>query len=324
MTKPDLKALIRSFNDATQYWVNILNSKEINKVTPSKIEKPLDELLKLIKLIKAHTTKVGIIFKPETLQKQEQTAYNTLESLSESLVFTVSVLSQLNNDKNNSNIYYQEILDQNRLLIESNVDLSTELMHIYEDKTDEGRLVSIGKIWSNCDSIISLLENGALSLLTNKIKLSISLIDDGFDEFSEWAKNPEEVDDTFGFSDEEDDENEDEESLSEEDLNKLIEYSGKWVKKIELVKLLIASFKKSLPKSTTNSQIDDIYDLQKNITILIDKFIVELMLNRCSSKEIDTITNDISKNSITLAKLAESIHNDKKSTWYSTWIIKYD
>ncbi|KAI5957251.1 hypothetical protein KGF54_000179 [Candida jiufengensis] len=326
MTKPDLKSLIQSFQDATQYWVNNLNNEDITKLKASKVSKPLDELLKLVKLVKAHTTKVGIIFKPDTLEKQEQPAYNTLEKLSESLVFTTSVVSQLHSEQQISKIFYQEILSQVRLLIESNVELANELMTIYQEKTDEGRLVSVGKIWSNCDSLVTLLENGPLALLTNKIKLSVTLIEDGFDEFSEWAKNPEDMDDAFGFSDEDDEEDaENEEELDEQQLNKLIEFAKKWVKKIELVKLLISSFKKSLPKTTTSSQVDEIYDLQKNLTNLIDKFIVELMLNREETREIELIKNDITKNSIKLAKLAESIHkDDKKSSWYSTWITKYD
>ncbi|KAI5967586.1 hypothetical protein CANMA_003020 [Candida margitis] len=328
----DLKALLVSFKDATQYWVANLTSDQISQIKAAKVENPLDELSKLVKLIKAHVTKVGIIFKPETLAKQEPTAYNTLEKLSESLILLVSVISQLQ-AKQVSKLFYNEIIYQITQLIESNHELANELIYIYDEKEDSERLVSIGKIWSNCDSLASLISNGAFSLLTLKIKQSIGLIDDGFDEFVEWVENPVDMDDDpFGFSDDDEedgdgdnfDEGEENENENEEDSAELKSFAKKWIKKIELVKLLLASFKKSLPKTTTGSQIDEIDTLQRNISNSIDKLIVDLMLNRQITKETESISNDISTSSIKLAKLAESIHTDKKATWYSTWITKYD
>lgn len=325
----DLKALLVSFKDATQYWVANLTGDRISQIKASKVGNPLDELLKLVKLIKAHVTKVGIIFKPETLAKQESTAYNTLEKLSESLILLVSVISQLQANQI-SKLFYNEIVHQTTQLIESNHELAIELTYIYDEKEDSARLVSVGKIWSNCDSLTELINNGALNLLTWKIKQSIGLIDDGFDEFVEWVENPVDISDPFGFSDDEDDNEEgdkfddEEKSNDEEDSAELKDYAEKWLKNIELVRLLLASFKKSLPKSTSGAQIDEIDLLQRKITNLIDKLIVDLMLNREITKETESVSKDISTYSIKLAKLAESIHTDKRSTWYSTWITKFN
>lgn len=326
----DLKALLTSFKDATQYWVANLTGDRISQIKASKVDNPLDELLKLVKLIKAHVTKVGIIFKPETLAKQESTAYNTLEKLSESLILLVSVISQLQANQI-SKLFYNEIVHQTTQLIESNHELAIELTYIYDEKEDSARLLSVGKIWSNCDSLTELINNGALNLLTSKIKQSIGLIDDGFDEFVEWVKNPVDINDPFGFSDDEGDEEEgdkfddgEKSNDEEEDSAELKAYAEKWLKKIELDRLLLASFKKSLPKSTSGAQIDEIDFLQRKISNLIDKLIVDLMLNREITKETESISKDISTYSIKLAKLAESIHTDKRSTWYSTWITKFN
>ncbi|KAG5418327.1 hypothetical protein I9W82_003855 [Candida metapsilosis] len=322
----DLKALLVSFKDATSYWVTNLASNQISQIKASKVDNPLNELSKLVKLIKAHVTKVGIIFKPETLAKQESTAYTTLEKLSESLILLVSVISQLQAHQI-SKLFYNEIVHQVTQLIESNHELANELAYIYEEKEDSARLVSVGKIWSNCDALTELISNGALNLLTMKIKQSIGLIDDGFDEFAEWVENPVDMDDPFGFSDDEEDDGEEldnKEDSDEEDDSELKAYSEKWIKKIELIKLLLASFKKSLPKSTTGSQIDEIDTLQRKISNLIDKLIVDLMLNREITTETESISKDISTHSIKLAKLAGSIHNDKKAAWYSTWVTKFN
>ena len=387
MTTKDIEALIVSFRDATQFWIVSLNSEKISQVRAASVAKPLNELSSLVKLLRAHTTKVGIIFEPERLKKEPATAYSTLEKLSESLILTVSLIAQLKL-QDISQLYYDEIVIQVVQLIESNHELAKELLLIYEaaEKNEgeskqsksgsenensgvengngngngngEGRLVYVGKIWSNCDSLSKLLSEGALGLLTLKVKQSIDLIDDGFEEFVEWAENPEDMGDPFGFSDDDDDEEEeeeeetaataeyddvkgkvpsstgyelekDEEKSSEtglSDNDELSAYAKKWQKKIELVRLLLASFKKSLPKTTASNQIDKIYDIQKSLVTSIDKLIVELMMNGEISDEVESIADDISKSSTKLAKLAESIHKDdtKKTSWYSTWITKYD
>lgn len=107
MTKPelktqnDLKNLLQSFKQATEFWlsININKFDEINGFTTTTIDNPQQELIKLIKLIKAHTTKVGIIFKPTNLFKDPNVAYNTLEELSETLVLTISIINQLENEQ---------------------------------------------------------------------------------------------------------------------------------------------------------------------------------------------------------------------------------
>ncbi|CAI5756207.1 unnamed protein product [Candida verbasci] len=307
-TKDDLKSLINSFNEATLYWKDNLN-KSVNS---SNVDNPINELIKLISLIKAHTTKVGIIFKPENVEKDPSAAYNTLEKLSQTLVLLISVIGQLK-QKELSKIYYSEIINQSKSLIVANYEFSSEL-------SLDGRLISVGKIWNICDSLTSLLENNNLGFLSFKINQTLSILDDGWDEFVSWCDDPIGQEDPFEISEE--DEDDDYEYM---EISELKEYVNYWLNKIKLVKLLISSFKKSLPKSTTGDEIDQIYNLQSGIINLIDSFIMDIMLIRNTDLEIDKCTNQITINSIKLAKLASSIHKDtKKSQWYISWITKYD
>lgn len=78
MTKPelktqnDLKNLLQSFKQATEFWIQSININkfdEINGFTTTTIDNPQQELIKLIKLIKAHTTKVGIILNQQIYLK---------------------------------------------------------------------------------------------------------------------------------------------------------------------------------------------------------------------------------------------------------------
>ena len=168
--------------------ININKFDEINGFTTTTIDNPQQELIKLIKLIKAHTTKVGIIFKPTNLFKDPNVAYNTLEELSETLVLTISIINQLENEqkkkkpkpiKNRRKFlrfqnFYDEIIDQIKLLFSSIIELNQELIIIInneneKDKTNEdgedndddddaGRLISVGKIWSNSGFIRSIIK----------------------------------------------------------------------------------------------------------------------------------------------------------------------
>ena len=96
----------------------------------------------------------------------------------------------------------------------------------------------LGK-YGQTDSLDQLLNEGDLGLLTTKIKQSISLLDDGFEEFVTWANNPEEIeDDPFGFSDDEEEEEEEEQDDDNDndslhsiiDTKELSEFANKWVK----------------------------------------------------------------------------------------------
>lgn len=349
-TRDDLKNLLDSFNEAITYWLTNLNNTTTTSTTTtignSKITDPIDELYKLIKLIKAHVTKVGIIFKPNNLKKDPNVAYNTLEKLSETLVLLISLIQLFKiKEEEISKIFYDEIFNNVKNLIVSINQLSNELMIIFdqdngddedtddkEEVSDDGRLVGVGRIWSNCDALIKLLDEGAVGLLSNKIKQSILLLDDGFEEFKEWAENPQDMDDDpFGFSDDdEDDDGEEEEDgyVNEEppvDNSEISKFALKWVKKIELIKLLISSFKKSIPKTTSGQLIDEINSIQLKLINLIDKFIMNLMLDTTIDDEILKNTKEITLQANKLSKIGISIHSsdDKKSKWYETWINKF-
>ena len=264
----DLKNLIQSFKEALQYWLVCLESSNtsLSEIKAAEVTNPLEELDKLAKLIRAHTTKVGIVFKPETLIKSTDAAFNTLQKLSESLVLIISLVSQLKS-KIISDMFYKEILNSVRLLIESNSQFADELTTMELDTSEgsetqapashsengiDGRLVSVGKIWSNCDALSKLVKDGELGVLSKKIKQSIILIEDGLDEFEEWAENPDDFDmddDPFGFSDDESEEEDapptneipEKENGNKEGKENLIEFSQLWLSKIKLIKLLLTS-----------------------------------------------------------------------------------
>lgn len=360
-TKEDLEELLVSFKEGLEFWISCFrNEKELSKIKAAEVGSPFDEFLKLISLIRAHTTKVGIVFKPHTWDKEPEAAFNALESLSKSVIFLLSLCSQLKPTMI-SRLFHTEVIDATRSLIDSIYSLSTELLAlVHQENTksdtfaeakemrqadDESniRLISVGKIWSNCDSLEELVKGGSLGVLTKKLKQSLALVNDGLDEFEEWSKDPdafEDDDDPFGFdsnsdSEESDDEQKDlihdkdsdTESLSKKsnDKAKLQEFAQLWLSKIKLIKLLLSSLAKSLPSLSSEKIIDDINDCQKEIVSLIDKLIVTLMLDKYVDDDCIEYTKKIEIDCKDIIKMVESASNgdEKKIRWCEAWNTKF-
>lgn len=350
--KPDISALLKAFDEAIDFWLLSLGKNdEKSSTSAAKVANPLEELSKLVKLIKAHTTKVGIIFKPSTLVKEISTAYNTFQKLSESLTLMVSVLHQLD-PKVISEIFYDELIDVARLMLGSAKTLVHELSQFTEETNenekgsasanegDEGdanevnsRLVSIGQIWSHCDSIGKIISLGLLGVLGQKLKRSIGFIDDGLEDFEEWAKDPQDLgDDPFGFGDdeeEEEDDNEDEDEalvgLSASELDILSEYATAWVQKFKLIKLLLTSITRSLPEVTSGETIDKIYTTQRKVVANVDKLIAEVTLTMEIGNSCEECANSIEKGCRVLVKEVRQVNkkSESKVKWCDAWEAKF-
>lgn len=323
-TKQELTNLLSSFQEALEFWTKSSTTSDEPVNEASRVADPLKELEKCTKLIKAHTTKVGIMFNPENLFKEQDNfspAYSVLEKLSETLVLMFAVAKLQLQPEQVSHLLYDEVQTGLHNLYALQRYLASELLSVLEGSSGE-RLVGVGRVWANCDEVIALIEGGKLGLLTNKIAQSVLLIDDGFEEFAEWAEDPQSVDfDDFGEDDEELEEEED-----EAQDEKLAEFAQKWVKKIEMVRLLVNSFKKSLPLSTSVGVVDEIYLLQSTLVKLIDTFISDLMMDQVVDDEIEAVGKNVSSTACKLCSLAVRVHekNDKKRNWYLTWERKFN
>lgn len=351
-----LDDILNAFEEALECWGLALsgNTDGLKSIPAATVEEPLKELVKVVKLVRAHTTKVGIIFEPTKLVKQSDAAYSTASDLSKSLVLYMSILAQLSPEKISS-LFYKEILAVSYILIASATSLATELKKLRKEAKDgadssstdkpstttDVRLVSVGKMWSVCDELVKLVESGNLKFLEKKTRVQLSLLEDGLDEFGEWAENPEDFDleDPFGldeFSDEEDDEavpapsdSESDSGETSEDFGKgreeLVSYAKLWVQKFKLVKLLFLSINKSLPTIIKGAYIDDIYSAENKICKESDLLIVELMMNHSLLEDVQEHATAIDKTCskiITIVKNANK-NNDNKTKWCGSWESKY-
>lgn len=369
--EPDLKEILSAFKEALEFWELHLSGDSAglrSVVSPAKVDVPLEELVKLAKLIRAHTTKVGILFEPSNFKNADTAATKTVSELSSAFVLYTSVLAQLSPEAI-SKLFNKEILAVSASLVSSTSLLVTELnallkkaeldttetekveenraleLHTQEFKetsefTVDPRLVSVGKVWSNCDAIVSLIAAGNLKFLEKQTKMYLSLIDDGLDEFSEFAENPQsfnEDDDPFGiedeFSDEENDDepptapevsdNEDEEPSKEKKY--LTEYCKLWLDKFKLLKLLFLSINKSLPQLIGGESIDHIDEAQELICRDVDLLIVDLMLSQVVDHVVESHAICIDKGCYRIVEILKKV-NEKSPTkvkWCVLWESKY-
>lgn len=346
----DLSDILKAFHDALEFWSINLSDKDLSGIPPAKTQEPLDEVVKIAKLIKAHTTKVGIIFEPSKLKKQTDAAEKTVTDLSKSFVLYMSALAQVSPEKV-SRLFYNEILAKSHDLTASGVAFANELIALEEQAKSgtenneqntesttqvDQRLVSVGKLWTNTEDLVKLIEAGNLKFLEKKTRLHLTLIEDGLDEFSEWAENPEEVDDEDpfgleeGFSDDEDEVPSLEDDTSDTDADSkrehLIAYSKLWLQKFKLLKLLFFSINKSLPTIAAGTDIDSIYKEEEVIYKEVDSLIVELMLNQIVDDEVHEHATNIDKacfRIIAILKRANK-NNDTKTKWCGSWVAKYN
>lgn len=330
-SKADLAKFFATFTEALEYWGKL--APQFADISPATVDKPLDELVKLSKLIKAHTTKVGILYNPANLKSDDLNAqYTTSEQLMRSTSMLVTVLAQLTLRNLVPEFFVNEVTYLASQLFQAVKFLVNECKSIVDNNlADEAqlRLISVGKVWEICDELVALILGGELALLATKINQSLLIFDDGFEDFKEWAENPQTVElddmfDEFDSDDSGDDEAAPVPAMDEAKQDELRVYAKKWAKKLELVRLLIASFKKLVPKATKASTVNEIYQLQHHLSGAIDKFISDLMLEGTIDDELKKHSDVVSADCHKLVNIAVGIHNEKKAKWYTTWKVKYD
>ncbi|OBA19479.1 WH1-domain-containing protein [Metschnikowia bicuspidata var. bicuspidata NRRL YB-4993] len=352
--------VLQALEDALSFWAIQLSAADADlkdNVPAATVEDPLQELVKITKLIRAHTTKVGIIYEPSKLRKLGEARVSTVADLSKSFVLFLSALAQLS-PGHISQLFYDEIRSAALSLVVSATSFAAELKGLYEELLAEApapqrqekskpevdpRLVSVGKIWSLCDGLTKLVEGGKLKALEKKTKMHLSLIEDGLDEFADWAENPQDMDDEdpFGleddFSDDEDElddgaappVSDDDDGASAKQIsqerNQLVEYSKVWLQKFKLVKLLFLSINKSLSNITSGHTIDQIVDTETVVAREIDTLIVELMLNQTLDDVVEKHAFGIDNACFKIIAMLRDTNkkSEAKVKWCASWESKY-
>lgn len=348
--KDHITAVTESLSQLRSNFQNSITTNSIN--TPDSIQRanvnnPIEEIPKLSSLLSAHTTKLGLIFKPPI----SKTTYNAckieIDSLIKYSILLLSLLYQIQKDKNiYSSLFANELSYEGLSIIEVNLILLNnlnELVDIEEEvtttttttTTTDQRLSSVGLVWDACEKLSKTCKNGSSGVLRSKLKLTNKLVVDALDELKEWLENPIvgggfdfDDNDIFGLNNKDENlkSNEEEDEKADESV---IEFGKIWSTKIQMIKLLISLLDKSIPASKYTVKYSKGLDLFNDSCLKINEHVDDIVA--CTVYDADVKNGEsagklLNKEAIQVLELVRKINNndEKKCKWLDSWKIKYE
>lgn len=322
---------------------------DITSTTNLKNSDPLTELQKLSQIIKAHSTKLGIICQPDRFFHNFPAVYKELQEFTNSIFYLLSLLPLFYRDESDTwPKFLLKKLDTYLLHLLSGISsLCNEIERMLEEgegtgndkNEDDERLYSVGMIWTSCDSLDDLSKKGSFGLLGDNIRNSCDLVDDVLQDIDTWLEDPHFgneflIDDDFSDSGNEE-EIEHKEGNKDEiaALARMQSFVEKWKTNLKMVKLLLSSFTKSLSSSVYKSKdakgstLDDLYTLQLQIVEQIDEFVSDIFMSDASflpsdfDENISLLNDSLAKMVRIIEKLNKS--DPKRAKWIKVWENKY-
>ncbi|CUS22590.1 LAQU0S06e01486g1_1 [Lachancea quebecensis] len=348
-TQQDIRALVATIRaDFVDSFASREQLRALKPTTNLKDSDALTELDKLSRIIKAHATKVGIIYHPEKFHKNVTPAFKELQLFSNSIFFLLSLLPLFHTDKFAD--YFVDELDYSVLGLLSGVKgLCDEVDSLLDGKAASAsgrdapeaaehdlRLVSVGKIWASCDSLQELAKSGNLGLLNKRVGASVRLITDSLSELDEWLQDPElESQDPFGLESEPESDAERDTSGDKEVLAEMVKFLETWQQKLKMIRLLLSSFSKSVSSDEYKSkeplalQLAKLNTLHAVVVEKVDELISTVfMAGQEFDPEDEEILELISLLNDSLRKMVQIIKtlnrgDEKKGKWIEVWDAKY-
>ncbi|AAS54776.1 AGR286Cp [Eremothecium gossypii ATCC 10895] len=329
----ELGQLLASFRERFAYGTRD-ELAAISSSTQLQDSTPLLELAKLAKLIRAQTTKVGILSQPARREGNESTCGKELRALEESLFYLLSLLPSFHKSG-----HYTSYL--NKQLDEEILALLRSLEKFYDEiREKEENLVSVGKIWASCDELLALAEQGNLGLLNERLSASAKLVQDTILELHDWLAEPTlEEQDPFGLEDSFE-ETSDAESTATNAENKapspqMIEYVQTLERRVKLVKLLLKSFQKSVKVENPHTKaaadsLEKVYKVHHAVVEQIDELVSSVFM---LGADFDPQDEDLLEGVKTLhstmesmCKLVKKLNNNdpKKNAWVESWEAQWN
>ncbi len=352
-TKKELFDTISSFDEALKYWSVLLSDTakfdeqvKIDSSSTTDLKDPLNEIAKVASLIRAHTTKVGLVFKPPV---HPNAANSTLNDVSKTLLLLVSLFNQIDEDKFSSALktelkqYIIELLstysnllkeaktldyvDDNTLKAETTSKKSTKIQPEELDQVDI-RLVSVAKIWRCCDKIESIEKLGISGIAKKSVLNYNELIDDALSELSEWVEDPTCSDDPFelAFTDDlEDEADEDKKIANEDNVKILLPHATNWTKKLKLLKILFSSINKRRIQQCSGTQINFILSQMDSLSASVDDFVATILTHSIAELEdAEKSVFKIADNLVVYVTVDMTTkQEDGYTKWYNTWKEKF-
>lgn len=309
----------------------------------SNVVSPIDEIPKLAKLINAHATKLGLVYKPPIAETSVSACRSEVNEFLKTIMMLWSVINQVKTESEKySTVFVGQLSGDLRSVIESSIVLVGELARLIdaEDDSSAQRLVGVGLVWETTEVLVETVKIGNSGVLKNKMKICNKVIVDALEELTEWLENPVDggdenydIDELLGvekvpstLNDEEEEKDDEEEGESEMASDEVIGCGKKWAKKIQLVKLLVGLLINSIPafKYTVkfSKSLDAINENRMNLNEYIDDVIASIVYDS-DSESAEEAGLLLDKEVKGLVELVKKINDEKKIKWVDSWVLKY-
>lgn len=329
----------------TQFIEPYKNNKDalraITSQTKLQDSDPLTELGKLAKILRAYSTKLGIICDPKKLHDNYDAAFKELRSYADSLFYLLSLVPLFIKAEGGEYAAFlnDNVIAQISALLNGTDVLCDEIANKGGESNDN-RLMSIGMIWAACDAMESIVKSGNVGILTKQISLSCGLVDDVLNDIDEWLEDPQLEDMTLMDNDidsmDELEERMENVSLGEDDekaIERIKKFLNQWQTKIKMIKLLLTSFSKSITMKNTTSvrdlgaKLDELNRLHQVVVQNLDELISDVFMSGATF-EVSDMQESISDLDTTLKSMVKIIkdiskQDPKKSKWIDVWNTKY-
>lgn len=339
--KDKLLELLQSNRSCIRPYKTADSLFDLSSSTSLKDSDPITEIKKLSQIIKAHSTKIGIICQEDKFYRNLSAVFNELKSFNDKIFMLLSLLPLFHKDKEDkwAQFFIQTL---NSLVINLLNGISTlydeidRLLNGTDNEKDQ-RLYAVGLIWAACDSLDNLAHKGNFQILADNIRNNCSLVDDVMEDISSWLEDPQMGNDLLLGDEDEEDDNNDEDSSRSQDGQEILEqmkcFLKDWETNLKMIKLLLSSFAKPLSsniytsKDSKGSTLDKLNDIQHKVIEQIDELISDFLVSDLSFNS-DDFEDDIAQLNESLRKMVDTIKilnksDPKKSKWIQVWENKY-
>lgn len=321
---------------------------EISSTTTLKDSDALSEVQKLALIIKAHSTKLGIICHPDKFYQNLRVVYKELTDFNDKIFLLLSLLPLFHKDKDDKWAqFFIKALDSLVLNLLNGVStMCDELDRLLsdEDNGKDDRLYAVGVIWASCDSLSELAHKGNFQVLADDIRSNCGLVDDVLQDIESWFEDPQLGDDLFiddkdldvddGYTSEKEEIHEEKSKGNyEEALQQMTVFLKDWNTNLKMIKLLLSSFAKSLSTNvykspeSKGSTLDKLSALQLKIVEQIDELVSDIFVSD-TTFNVEDFKEDTDELNESLRKMVSIIKklnklDPKKSRWIQVWETKY-
>lgn len=288
----------------------------------STIDDPLKALNDIGSLFEAHTTKLGIIFKPPL---SEDAALKCIEDFI-GLFPLLSAVYLQTSELQDGVLVRSEIRIRLTELCSTSLALGFELLDNVKrndsppNVSSNGQLMTIGKVWECSRRLQSLHDLGPQGILSHKIDEFSGILNDAKEDLKSWVEND---NDDFGwdFSDGEGEDlahvnnnsnDDNESSLRNEDT---IALANKWIDKITKLNILYLAIQKRRLSTMDKLTSTKLHAIMGNLSTALDDLVAGF-LEGSSQEELESQVDIVN---VMVKKLLDIVKQDEPQDKFASW-----